>query len=78
MHSKWYALVVGIVLVLVGLDPWLPTGPEVMVMPVAGAIAIIVGVVGIVVGVMDCRCGRKKKEGLAKEAPAATPPPAGQ
>ena len=74
MYSKWYAIVVGIVLVLMGLDPWLPTGPEVMVMPIAGVVAIIVGVIGIVVGVMDCRCKRRKKDPV-EETLAATPPP---
>ncbi len=57
--SKWYSIIVGIVLVLVGLDPWLPTGPEVMVMPTAGIVAIIVGVVGIIVGVMEALKAKK-------------------
>lgn len=57
--SKWYAIIVGVILVLVGLDPWLPTGPEVMVMPIAGVVSIIVGVVGIVLGVLELK-GKKK------------------
>lgn len=74
MHSKWYAIVVGVILALIGLDPWLPTGPEVMVMPLAGVIAIIVGVVGIAVGILDCRCKRRKR-GSVQETPATNPPP---
>lgn len=53
MYSKWYAIIVGVILVLVGLDPWLPTGPEVMVMPIAGGAAIVVGVLGVVLGILD-------------------------
>ena len=67
--SKWYSIIVGVILVLVGLDPWLPTGPEIMVMPIAGGISIIVGIVGVVLGFME------KKGGVKKEAPAPQAPP---
>lgn len=78
MYSKWYTIIVGIALVLVGLDPWLPTGPEIMVMPTAGAIAIIVGVVGILLGLMELKAN--KKGGSAQPTSSPQPPtmPAGQ
>jgi len=60
MYSKWYSIVIGVVLVLAGLDPWLPTGPEIMVMPLGGIIAIVLGVVGIVLGALELR-GKKKQ-----------------
>jgi hypothetical protein len=66
--TKWYSIVVGVILVLVGLDPWLPTGPEVMVMPIAGVATIVVGLVGIVLGALEL-----KGKAPAK-TPSATPP----
>ena len=56
MYSKWFAIIIGVILVLVGLDPWLPTGPEVMVMPLAGVVSIVVGMVGVVLGVLELKC----------------------
>ena len=58
MYSKWFAIIIGVILVLVGLDPWLPTGPEVMVMPLAGVVSILVGVIGVVLGVLELK-GKK-------------------
>ena len=55
MSTKWYAIIVGIALVLVGLDPWIHTGPQVMVMPLGGVIAIVVGVIGIILGLTCCK-----------------------
>jgi len=66
--TKWYTLIIGVVLILVGLDPWLPTGPEVMVMPLAGVVSIIVGVIGLTLGGMELK-GKKK-------APSSTSPSA--
>ncbi len=51
--SKWYAIIVGIILVIVGLDPWLHTAPQMMILQPAGVTAIIVGLIGVIVGVMD-------------------------
>ena len=71
--TKWYAMVVGLVLLLMGLDPWLPTGPEVMVMPLAGVVSIILGLIGIVMGVMEFK-GKKKGDPEASTTPTAPSP----
>jgi len=74
--TKWYALVIGVILALVGLDPWLPTGPEVMVMPTAGVVSIVLGIVGIVLALKEMKGDKKRKEPVIQPAPTppATPP----
>lgn len=74
MYLKWYSIIVGVILILAGLDAWLPTGPGIMVMPTSGIVAIIVGVIGIVLGLMAKE--RAKKEAVVKtppETPLTTP-----
>jgi len=67
MYSKWYSIIIGVALILVGLDPWLPTGPEVMVMPLGGIIAIVLGVVGIALGALELK-GKKKQAAPTSQA----------
>jgi len=61
MYSKWYSIVVGLILAVVGLDPWFHTGPQMVLMPTIGIAAIVIGIIGIISGAMDMKCCKKKE-----------------